>query len=193
MSFGDKISSGGKSKATIHIDGSNIFATMKALNDLMGMDYRLDWQRIKTFFAKKHDLVRLYYYTALPDHEPNQTISFKPMIDFIEYQVGCVQTKPMQHFVDPFTGKERSKGNIDLELAFDAWDAGKYVQDIYLFTGDGDFCVLVRRLQQIGVRVHVVSSYKTRPAFASDSLRRQADSFIELSDPEVVEQWCKTG
>lgn len=188
MAFGDTLS-GPKTRATVHIDGSNVFATMKALSNTLGVDYRLDWQRIKNYFSKKHDLVRLYYYTALPDH--GQDISFKPMIDFIEYKIGCVQTKPMMKYIDPFTSQEKLKGNIDLEMAFDAWDAGQYCQDVYLFTGDGDFCVLVRRLQQIGVRVHVVSTYATRPAFASDALRRQADSFIELAEDKVFNLFAK--
>ena len=51
-----------------------------------------------------------------------------------------------------------------------------------LFSGDGDFRRLVEALQQKGVRVTVVSSTKTHPSMIADELRRQADSFIEISD-----------
>lgn len=189
MAFGDNLNkpvrqAAFRSKACVFIDGSNVYATMKALSIKMGKDYMLDWDKIKEYFDDRHDLIRVYYYTALPDREPDKEldIPFKPMIDRMGYNGFCIQTKPMRRFVDPFTGTEKIKGNTDLEMAFDAFDAGAYCNDIYLFTGDGDFCVLVRRLQAMGCRVHVVSTYQTRPAFASDDLRRQADSFLELQD-----------
>jgi uncharacterized LabA/DUF88 family protein len=37
-------------------------------------------------------------------------------------------------------------------------------------------------VQRKGVRVSVVSSTKTQPSMIADELRRQADSFIEISD-----------
>ena len=51
-----------------------------------------------------------------------------------------------------------------------------------LFSGDGDFRRLVESVQRKGVRITVVSSTKTNPPMIADELRRQADSFIELTD-----------
>jgi uncharacterized LabA/DUF88 family protein len=51
-----------------------------------------------------------------------------------------------------------------------------------LFSGDGDFRPLVAAVQRQGVRVTVVSTVKSQPAMASDDLRRQADSFVDLTD-----------
>jgi uncharacterized LabA/DUF88 family protein len=51
-----------------------------------------------------------------------------------------------------------------------------------LFSGDGDFRKLVATVQQKGVRVTVVSTVKSQPPMASDDLRRQADSFVDLQD-----------
>jgi uncharacterized LabA/DUF88 family protein len=51
-----------------------------------------------------------------------------------------------------------------------------------LFSGDGDFRVLLEAVQRRGSRVTVVSTVKSQPPMASDDLRRQADSFIDLAD-----------
>ena len=53
---------------------------------------------------------------------------------------------------------------------------------VVLFSGDGDFRRLVESVQRKGVRVTVVSTVKSQPPMASDDLRRQADSFVDLSD-----------
>jgi uncharacterized LabA/DUF88 family protein len=53
---------------------------------------------------------------------------------------------------------------------------------LVLFSGDGDFRRLIESVQQKGVRVTVVSTVKSQPPMASDDLRRQADSFVDLAD-----------
>ena len=40
----------------------------------------------------------------------------------------------------------------------------------------------MQAVQQKGVRVTVVSTMKSQPPMASDELRRQADSFVDLAD-----------
>ena len=51
-----------------------------------------------------------------------------------------------------------------------------------LFSGDSDFAYLLAAVQRRGVRVTVVSTLKSQPPMASDDLRRQADSFVDLAD-----------
>jgi uncharacterized LabA/DUF88 family protein len=51
-----------------------------------------------------------------------------------------------------------------------------------LFSGDGDFRRVIEAVQRRGVRVTVVSTVKSQPPMASDELRRQADSFVDLAD-----------
>lgn len=53
---------------------------------------------------------------------------------------------------------------------------------VILFSGDGDFRRLVEAIQRKGVRVTVVSTVRSNPPMAADELRRQADTFIELTD-----------
>ncbi|WOH69759.1 NYN domain-containing protein [Bradyrhizobium sp. BWA-3-5] len=84
----------------------------------------------------------------------------------------------MRHYEDE---SKRSRRSIGVDLAVDALEIAPRVDAIFLFSGDGDFRVLVETVQRLGVRVTVVSSTRTTPAMASDELRRQADAFLELA------------
>ena len=57
-----------------------------------------------------------------------------------------------------------------------------HVDQIVLFSGDGDFRSLIESVQRKGVRVTVVSTIKSQPPMLADELRRQADTFVELAD-----------
>ena len=57
-----------------------------------------------------------------------------------------------------------------------------HVDEIILFSGDGDFRSLVEALQRRGVRVTVVSTITCQPPMIADELRRQADSFVDLQE-----------
>ena len=69
-----------------------------------------------------------------------------------------------------------------MELALDMIKLADHVNHVVLFSGDGDFCRLLQEVQDKGVRVTVISSMKPRPSLIADSLRRQADDFIEVDD-----------
>jgi uncharacterized LabA/DUF88 family protein len=55
-----------------------------------------------------------------------------------------------------------------------------HIDHAILFSGDGDFCRLLEEIQGMGVRVSIVSTTKSSPPMAADSLRRMADIFIEM-------------
>jgi uncharacterized LabA/DUF88 family protein len=90
-----------------------------------------------------------------------------------------VVTKSTKEFVDA-SGRHKVKGNMDMELAVDAMELAKHVDQIVLFSGDGDFRSLVEAVQRRGVRVTVVSTISTQPPMVADELRRQTDAFIDL-------------
>jgi uncharacterized LabA/DUF88 family protein len=69
---------------------------------------------------------------------------------------------------------------MDIELAVDALELAEHVDQIVLFSGDGDFRSLVEALQRRGVRVTVVSTMSSQPPVVADELRRQADHFTDL-------------
>ena len=162
-------------KLAIFIDGSNLFATAKSLN------FDIDYSRLRSFFAGKSRLVRANYYTALI--EDAEYSPLRPLVDWLDYNGFTMITKPTKEFTDE-RGDKRIKGNMDMELAIDMMGMAEHVDHMVLFSGDGDFRRLVEAVQRRGVRVSVVSCTKTNPSMIADELRRQADSFIEISNME---------
>ena len=159
-------------KTALFIDGSNFYAATRLLN----MD--VDYAKLHQFFSQDTNLIRAYYYTAIPeDHEFSP---LRPLIDWLDYNGFAVISKLTREFTDPETGKKRTKGNMDMELALDMLKLAPHIDHAILFSGDGDFCRLLEDVQDLGVRVSVVSTTKTSPPMVADSLRRMADIFIEM-------------
>jgi uncharacterized LabA/DUF88 family protein len=69
---------------------------------------------------------------------------------------------------------------MDIELAVNAMELAEHIDQMVLFSGDGDFRSLVEAMQRRGVRVTVISTISTRPPMIADELRRQADVFTDL-------------
>ncbi|MCK1689601.1 NYN domain-containing protein [Bradyrhizobium sp. 145] len=56
----------------------------------------------------------------------------------------------------------------------------EHIDQMVLFSGDGDFRFLVEAVQRRGVRVTVISTIASQPPMIADELRRQADVFTDL-------------
>jgi uncharacterized LabA/DUF88 family protein len=163
------------SRIALFIDGANLYATAKAL----GFD--IDYRRLLTDFQNRGTAVRAFYYTAIIEDQEYSTS--RPLIDWLYYNGYTVVTKPIKEFVDA-GGRRKVKGNMDVELAVDAMELAGYIDQMVLFSGDGDFRSLVAAMQRRGVRVTVVSTLATQPPMIADDLRRQADVFIDLRELE---------
>lgn len=163
-----------RERTVLFIDGSNFYAAARSL----GMD--IDYARMRAHFAHNARLIRACYYTALPEDQEYSPL--RPLIDWLDYNGYSVVSKLTREFTDPETGKRRVKGNMDMEIALDMLRLAPKIEHAILFSGDGDFCRLLEDVQGMGVRVTVVSTTKTSPPMAADSLRRMADEFIEMED-----------
>ncbi len=110
-----------------------------------------------------------------------------PLIDWLDYNGYTVVTKSVKETIDAH-GRRKVRANMDIELAVDAMELARHVDEIVLFSGDGDFRSLVEAVQRRGVRVTVVSTISTHPPMVADELRRQADIFTDLADlrPRLV-------
>jgi uncharacterized LabA/DUF88 family protein len=159
-------------KIALFIDGANLHATCRTV----GFD--IDYKRLLQEFAGRGTLVRAFYYTAIEDQEFS---SIRPLTDWLSYNGYTVVTKATKEFIDA-NGHRKVKGNMDIELAVDAMELAEHVDQIVLFSGDGDFRSLVEAVQRRGVRVTVISSISVRPPMIADELRRQADVFIDLTE-----------
>src|SRR6202140_2986349 len=158
-------------KIALFIDGANLYATMKSL----GFD--IDYKKLLREFQSRGYLVRAFYYTAVI--EDQEYSSIRPLIDWLDYNGYTGATKATKEFVDQ-TGRRKVKGNMDIELAVDAMEIAEHIDQMVLFSGDGDFRSLVEAMQRRGVRVTVVSTISTQPPMVADELRRQADVFLDI-------------
>src|SRR5579862_9418875 len=145
-------------RIAIFIDGANLYSAAR------GLGFDIDYKRLLDMFRSKGRLVRAFYYTALMEDQEYSPI--RPLVDWLDYNGYTMVTKPAKEFTDAM-GRRRIKGNMDNAVRF---------------SGDGDFRRLVEAVQRRGVRVSVVSTIRSSPPMASDDLRRQADSFVELQD-----------
>jgi uncharacterized LabA/DUF88 family protein len=161
------------SSIALFIDGANLYATAKAL----GFD--VDYRRLLQEFQSRGILLRASYYTAII--EDQEYSSVRPLVDWLDYNGYTVVTKPTKEFIDA-NGRRKVKGSMDVELAVDAMEIAEHIDQLVLFSGDGDFRPLVEAVQRRGVRVTVVSTISSQPPMIADELRRQADLFIDLAE-----------
>jgi uncharacterized LabA/DUF88 family protein len=160
-------------RLALFIDGANLYSATKALG------VEIDYRRLLEEFRRRGRLLRACYYTALLETEDVSPI--RPLVDWLQYNGFRVVTKPAKEFTDS-TGRRRTKGNMDVEIAVDMLSMAAHVDHVVLFSGDGDFKRLVEAVQDRGVRVSVVSTVKVSPSLIADELRRAADNFIELAE-----------
>jgi uncharacterized LabA/DUF88 family protein len=162
-----------QSKIAMFIDGANLYATAKAL----GFD--IDYKKLLKELQSRGNLVRAFYYTAIV--EDQEYSSIRPLVDWLDYNGYTAVTKLSKEYVDA-SGRRKVKADMDIELAVGAMEIAPHVDEIILFSGDGDFRSLVEALQRRGVRVTVVSTIACQPPMIADELRRQADGFVDLSE-----------
>jgi uncharacterized LabA/DUF88 family protein len=158
-------------KIALFIDGANLYTTARSLG------FEIDYKRLLREFQSRGYLVRAFYYTAVI--EDQESVSIRPLIDWLDYNGYTVVTKAAKEFVDP-GGRRKIKGNMDIELAVDAMEIAPHIDLMVLISGDGDFRSLVEAMQRRGVRVIVVSTISTQPPMVAQELRRQADEFVDI-------------
>lgn len=163
----------GTGKLALLIDGSALRSTARAL----GFD--TDYKRLLQHFESRGTLLRAFYYTVVVANQDYS--SARPLVDWLDYNGFTVVTRTAKEFVDG-EGRRKLKGSVEVDMAVQAMEISRHVDEIVLFSGDGNFRSLVQAVQRLGTRVSVVSSMATQPAMAADELRRQADAFVELAE-----------
>jgi len=101
-------------------------------------------------------LYKAFYFTALPPENEQSTL--QPLIDYLEFNGFTVikkQWKEFNHSPDirmlrmstsQCSAYSQTKGNMDIEIAVIAEEIAPYIRNLYLFSGDGDFRYLIRRI-----------------------------------------------
>lgn len=166
-------------KTAFFIDGANLY---KAARNL-GFD--IDYKNLLAKTQAGCQLVRASYYTAIQEDRDQDYSPLRPLVDWLDYNGYTMVTKLTREFTDQ-QGRKRYKGSTDIELVVDMMHLADRLDHIIIFSGNGDFRRAIEAIQAKGVRVTVVSTVKSSPPMASDELRRQADSFIDLADLEKI-------
>jgi uncharacterized LabA/DUF88 family protein len=156
-----------QNKIAVFIDGASLYSTAKTLG------FGIDYKRLLTEIPSRGTLLRAFYYTATVDDQ--EYTSIRPLIDWLDYNGFTVVNKTAKQFNDG-EGRRKIKRSMGVELAVDALQVAQHVDQLVLFSGDGDFRSLVRAVQRRGVHVTVVST----TSMIADELRRQADVFTDL-------------
>jgi uncharacterized LabA/DUF88 family protein len=159
------------SKIALFIDGANLYTTAKALG------FGIDYERLLKEFQRRGTLVRAFFYITIIEDQGNSSI--RPLLDWLDYNGYTVVTKAVKESFGSI-GRRKTKGSMDIELTIDAMELVEHIDEMVLFSGDGDFRPLVDAMQRRGVRVTVVSTTSTQPPMIADELRRQADLFTDL-------------
>jgi uncharacterized LabA/DUF88 family protein len=158
-------------KLALLIDGPNLHATARTLG------FEIDYKRLLAEFQGRGTLLRAIYYSPIQDN--GEFSGIRPLLDWLDYNGYTVVTKATKDFIDA-SGRRKVKDKMGIELTVDAMKLAEHVDQMVLFSGDGDFRSLVEAVQRRGVRVTVVSTISTNPPMVADVLRRQAHVFTDL-------------
>jgi len=161
------------SRLAVFIDGPALYYASRAL----GFD--VDFKRLLSHLGQQGSLVRAYYYSPLSQDDDFQAT--RPLLDWLDYNGFTIRAKPVKEY-DDGEGRRKFKRSISIELAVDMLEIANRVDDVMLFSGDGDYRSVVEAVQRCGARATVVSTIRTRPPMLADELRRQADEFQDLDE-----------
>ena len=153
-----------KGKAAVFIDAANILYSQQTLG------WRIDYQRLRDYLRSQTEIFWIFYYTG-------KVGAFEKQVKFIEKlgRLGFGVVSKEIKFIKIDGGKLLPKGNLDVELALDAFRFADSYDTLLLFSGDSDFGYLIDLLKQKGKSALVLS---TRGHISKELLERA--KYIDL-------------
>ncbi len=153
----------------VFVDVANIFYAAKAA----GVD--IDYVTLLKSASAGRDLVRAYAYTGLdPDNENQRNFH-----EFLRRHGYKVVSKDIRKY-----GDGKVKANLDIELVVDMMKTARNLDIAIVVSGDGDFAPAIRAVQEMGIRVEVISFRGN----TSSDLIDVADQFTEITQIARVEK-----
>ena len=153
----------------VFVDVANIFYAAKAA----GVD--IDYVTLLKTATAGRDFVRAYAYTGLDPENENQ----RQFHNFLARSGYKVVSKDIRKY-----GDGKVKANLDIELVVDLMRTAQNLDIAVVVSGDGDFAPAIRAVQQLGVRVEVISFRGN----TSSDLMDVADTFIDITQIAKVEK-----
>jgi len=153
----------------VFVDVANIFYAAKAA----GVD--IDYVTLLKSATAGRDFVRAYAYTGLDPDNENQR-NFHSFLARNSYKV---VSKDIRKY-----GDGKVKANLDIELVVDMMKTARNLDVAIVVSGDGDFAPAIRAVQEMGVRVEVISFRGN----TSSDLIEVADLFTDITQLARVEK-----
>jgi uncharacterized LabA/DUF88 family protein len=153
----------------VFVDVANIFYAAKAA----GAD--IDYVTLLKAAVAGRDFVRAYAYTGLDPENENQ----RNFHNFLARHGYKVVSKDIRKY-----GDGKVKANLDIELVVDMMKTARNLDVAIIVSGDGDFAPAIRAVQEMGVRVEVISFRGN----TSSDLIEVADAFYDITQLARVER-----
>lgn len=149
------------------IDVQNTASTTQKL-----LGFMIDWHKLCEYLSGKWKCEKVFFYSGIDDGDTETAKEFEAL-----EKNGCVvKSKTVFSYKKPdkkivikciSCGREsievvdmgyNRKSNCDVDLTVDAMEMAGPDTEFLIFTGDGDFEYLIKRVVEKGAKVYVVSS-----------------------------------
>lgn len=156
-----------KIKRFAFIDVQNTATTTQKL-----LGFIIDWQKLCKYLNEKWKCEKVFFYSGIDEGDTETAKEFETLS-----KNGCiVKTKTVFAYKKPDKkisikcvecGKDNvevvdmgynRKSNCDVDLTVDAMEMAGPDTEFLIFTGDGDFDYLIRKVVEKGTKVYIVSS-----------------------------------
>lgn len=122
--------------------------------------YFMKYDVLKEYCGKEGELIRMNTYLTYDrergedDHDyRNKQYAYYSVLRSFGYKV---VSKPIRWFYSE-DGSKVAKSDADINMAVDIMTQAKYLDKIFLLTGDGGFKKVVEAVQNMGVRVELIA------------------------------------
>ena len=154
-----------KGKVYIFIDAENLFYTQRTLG------WRISYEKLINYFKKEcGEKTKCFLYKGVDEYNESQ----KKFLDMLDINGYILRTKAVKK-IKSRDGKNKWKGNLDIELAFEMVDFSDKYDTAILISGDSDFAMPIDRIKKKGKWIIVMS---TRGHISRELLERA--KYIDL-------------
>lgn len=151
------------------IDVQNTDITTKKL-----LGFVIDWQKLYNFLKDSWNCNRVFLYIGVDEGDLDTT----KILEELEKDGCIVRSKTVfayknkdkdlkvicpdcrKEFIEHIDMGYNRKSNCDVDLTVDAMEMAGANNEFYIFTGDGDFAYLIKKVSGKGTKVHIVSNGK---------------------------------
>lgn len=154
-----------KKRRGVFVDVQNIFSTTRH----SAPNARINYQALIEYFNESPDYQTTFTAFSSFDPEREEQRRFIMALALMGYRV---ITKPLKRLPSG-----EIKANMDMEIAMEILETARYLDEVVIVSGDGDFVALVNRLVLRGKIVRVVGPDQ----FSAPELIQACHEFVSLS------------